>query len=227
MIETYSPLSPRVKTYQVVSELIPEFAKSENPLFEKFLRQYYISQDFQGGPADIAENIDAYIQVDNLTTDVIRGSTTLVGTISSTDTTVTVDSTDGYPQKYGLFKIDDEIFSYAGITTNSFTDVWRGFSGISTFSRQNNPEELLWENTVAGVHTSGANVQNISSLFLKEFYKNLKAMYAPGLEGVTLSPQLDVSNFLKEARSLYESKGTNASFKILFKALFGVDPKRF
>ena len=225
MIETYSPLSPRVKTYQVVSELIPEFAKSENPLFEKFLRQYYISQDFQGGPADIAENIDAYIQVDNLTTDVIRGSTTLVGTISSTDTTVTVDSTDGYPQKYGLFKIDDEIFSYAGITTNSFTDVWRGFSGISTFSRQNNPEELLWENTVAGVHTSGANVQNISSLFLKEFYKNLKAMYAPGLEGVTLSPQLDVSNFLKEARSLYESKGTNASFKILFKALFGVDPK--
>ena len=71
MIETYSPLSPRVKTYQVVSEIIPEFAKSENPLFEKFLKQYYISQDFQGGPADIAENIDAYIQVDNLTTDVI------------------------------------------------------------------------------------------------------------------------------------------------------------
>ena len=225
MIETYSPLSPRVKTYQVVSEIIPEFAKSENPLFEKFLKQYYISQDFQGGPADIAENIDAYIQVDNLTTDVIRGSTTLVGTISTADTTVTVDSTDGYPQKYGLFKIDNEIFSYAGITTNSFTGVWRGFSGISTFSKQNDPDQLVWEQTVAGIHTSGANVQNLSSLFLKEFYRNLKAMYAPGLEGVTLSPQLDVSNFIKEARSLYESKGTNASFKILFKALFGVDPK--
>ena len=118
MIETYSPLSPRVKTYQVVSEIIPEFAKSENPLFSKFLEQYYISQDFQGGPADIAENIDAYIKVDNLTTDVIRGTTTLVGTISSTDTTVTVDSTDGYPQKYGLFQIDNEICSYSGVTTN-------------------------------------------------------------------------------------------------------------
>ena len=225
MIETYSPLSPRVKTYQVVSEIIPEFAKSENPLFSKFLEQYYISQDFQGGPADIAENIDAYIKVDNLTTDVIRGTTTLVGTISSTDTTVTVDSTDGYPQKYGLFQIDNEICSYSGVTTNSFTGVWRGFSGISTFSKQNDPDELVWQQTVAGIHTTGANVVNLSSLFLKEFYKNLKAMYAPGLEGVTLSPQLDVNNFIKEARSLYEAKGTRASFKILFKALFGVDPK--
>ena len=225
MIETYSPLSPRVKTYQVVSELIPEFAKSENPLFSKFLEQYYISQDYQGGPADIAENIDAYIKVDNLTTDVIRGTTTLVGTISSTDTTVNVDSTDGYPQKYGLFKIDDEICGYTGLTTNSFTGVWRGFSGISTFRKQNDPSALDWQKTVAGVHTTGANVVNLSSLFLKEFYKNLKAMYTPGLEGVTLSPQLDVNNFIKEARSLYEAKGTRASFKILFKALFGVDPK--
>ena len=50
-------------------------------------------------------------------------------------------------------------------------------------------------------------------------------MYAPGLEGVNLSPQLDINNFIKEARSLYESKGTEDSFKILFKALFGIDPK--
>ena len=65
MIETNSPLSPRVKTYQIVSESIPEFAVSENPKFAEFLKQYYISQDYQGGPADIAENIDAYIKVDN------------------------------------------------------------------------------------------------------------------------------------------------------------------
>ena len=61
MIETNSFKSTG-QTYQVISEVVPEFAVSENPAFVEFLKQYYISQDYQGGPADIAENIDAYIK---------------------------------------------------------------------------------------------------------------------------------------------------------------------
>ena len=112
MIETNSPLSPRVKTYQVISEVVPEFAVSENPAFVEFLKQYYISQDYQGGPADIAENIDAYIKVDNLTVDVIRGQTTLSSDISATDDTINVVSTEGYPEKHGLIKINSEINNF-------------------------------------------------------------------------------------------------------------------
>ena len=67
MIETYSPLSSRVKTYQVVGDQTPEFAKAENPLLEEFLKQYYISQEHQGGSLDIGENIDKYIKVDEFT----------------------------------------------------------------------------------------------------------------------------------------------------------------
>tara|TARA_R110001592_G_scaffold11657_5_gene57121 strand:+ start:8149 stop:20604 length:12456 start_codon:yes stop_codon:yes gene_type:complete len=225
MIETNSPLSPRVKTYQTVSESIPEFAVSENPNFTEFLKQYYISQDYQGGPADIAENIDAYIKIDNLTVDVIRGSTQLIRSCSETDDTITVENTDGYPSKHGLIKIDAEIVGYEYKTETSFIGCTRGFSGISSYTAPNNAGDLVWEQTTASEHFIGANVQNVSALFLKEFYKKLKAMYAPGLEGVNLSPQLDVNNFIKEARSLYESKGTEDSFKILFKALFGIDPK--
>jgi hypothetical protein len=225
MIETNSPLSPRVKTYQTVSESIPEFAVSENPNFTEFLKQYYISQDYQGGPADIAENIDAYIKIDNLTVDVIRGSTQLIRSCSETDDTITVENTDGYPSKHGLIKIDAEIIGYEYKTETSFIGCTRGFSGISSYTAPNNAGDLVWEQTTASEHFIGANVQNVSALFLKEFYKKLKAMYAPGLEGVNLSPQLDVNNFIKEARSLYESKGTEDSFKILFKALFGIDPK--
>ena len=44
-------------TYQVVSDQTPEFAIAENPLLENFLEQYYISQDYQGGPVDIGENL--------------------------------------------------------------------------------------------------------------------------------------------------------------------------
>ena len=225
MIETNSPLSPRIKTYQVVSETVPEFAVSENPAFVEFLKQYYISQDYQGGPADIAENIDAYIKLDNLTTDVIRGSTTLTADISASADIVYVDSTDGYPKKHGLFKVDNEIITYTDKTSTSFVGCTRGFSGISTYNSQNDNGNVIWQKTVAATHTSGSTVINVSALFLKEFYKKLKGMYTPGLEGVSLSPDLNINNFVKEARSLYEAKGTENSFKILFKALFGIEPK--
>lgn len=220
MIETNSPLSPRIKTYQVVSETVPEFAVSENPAFVDFLKQYYISQDYQGGPADIAENIDAYIKLDNLTTDVIRGTTNLTADISDSDDTVYVDSTDGYPSHHGLLKVDNEIITYTDKTSTSFTGCTRGFSGISTYNASNTNGNVVWQKTTTSSHTSGSAVINVSALFLKEFYKKLKGMYAPGLEGVTLSPDLNVNNFIKEARSLYEAKGTEDSFKILFKAVW-------
>ena len=226
MIETYSPLSTRVKTYQLVADQAPEFAVAENPLFEKFLEQYYISQEYQGGPVDLAENIDKYIKIDNLTKEVISGSVSLASNITSTDDIITVsDNTKGFPKKHGLIKIDDEIITYTGITTNSFTGCVRGFSGITTYHQAGDPKNLEWKQTTATSHNSSSYVQNLSALFLKEFYDKLKSLYAPGFQGVALSPSLDVNNFIKEARSLYESKGTDESFKILFKALFGLEPK--
>ena len=90
MIETYSPLSSRVKTYQVVGDQAPEFAVAENPLLEDFLKQYYISQEYQGGSLDVGENIDRYIKVDNLTKDVISGIASVASDVSTTDDTITV-----------------------------------------------------------------------------------------------------------------------------------------
>ena len=227
MLETYSPLSSRVKTYQVVSDYVPEFAITENPLLEDFLSQYYISQDHQGGAADISENIDKYIRIDNLTQDVIRGEVALAASISATDDEIGIGTftTSGFPAQWGLLKIGDEIVTYSGITSNCFKGCVRGFSGITTFRKENAPSELVYSTSTPGEHAQGTKVQNLSALFLNEVYKKLKTMYTPGLEGVQLSPELDVVNFVKEARSLYESKGTDESFKILFKALFGLEPK--
>ena len=226
MIETYSPLSSRVKTYQIVGEQAPEFTLAENPLFEDFLKQYYVSQEYQGGPVDLAENIDKYIRIDNLTKDVISGSVAIASSIGITDDEIVVDgTTKGFPQEWGLLKIDSEIITYTGVTTNSFTGCVRGFCGIETYHALNDTENLQWTQTAASSHLTGSAVQNLSALFLHEFYDKLKAQYTPGLEGVQLSPELDVNNFVKEARSLYESKGTDESFKILFKALFGLEPK--
>ena len=123
MIETYSPLDSRVKTHEVVADYTPEFAITENPLLEDFLKQYYISQEHQGGVVDIAENIDKYIRIDNLTKEVIHGEVALASTITSTDTTLGIGtwSTKGFPKEWGLIKVGDEIITYTGKTDTSFT----------------------------------------------------------------------------------------------------------
>ena len=214
----------RVTVQQVIENQLPEFILSESPKTIDFLKQYYISQEHQGGAVDIAVNLDQYLKVDNLTPEVISGETTLYSDIATSDTTVQVYSTKGFPNEWGLFKIDDEVFSYTGLTTNTFTGVVRGFSGITSYRTDLDAEELLFDDTSAASHTATTKVQNLSALFLKEFYRKLKITLAPGLEDVDFQTDLDVNNFIKEARGLYESKGTKESFRILFNALYGVTP---
>jgi hypothetical protein len=217
----------RVKVQQVIENQLPNFILDESPNTAEFLKQYYISQEYQGGPIDIAENLDQYLKLDNLTPEVIVGFTELSTNISSSSGIVTVTSTKGFPQTYGLLKIDDEIITYTGITTNTFTGCIRGFSGITNYHSNLNQEELVFSESKDYVasHNTGSSVQNLSSLFLKEFYKKLKYTFTPGLEEVDFVSNLNVGNFIKEARSFYQAKGTDESFRILFNVLYGVTPQ--
>ena len=49
----------------------------------------------------------------------------------------------------------------------------------------------------------------------------MKKTFLPGLENNDFTPDLDVGNFVKFARSFYQSKGIEESIRILFKVLFG------
>ena len=218
-------IDKRIQVQQIIENQLPEFLKSESPLSVDFLKQYYISQEHRGGVVDLTDNLDQYIKLDNLTPEVIVGVTTLSSNISASESTVVVSSTKGFPRTYGLFKIDDEIFTYTGITTNTFTGVVRGFSGITSFRDPNNPGELTFSTSVAGIHTATSTVENLSVLFLKEFYNKTKSYLTPGLEDTKLNTNLDISNFIKESKSLYQSKGTEESFRILFNILYGITPK--
>ncbi len=214
----------RIKVQQIIENQLPEFILDESPKAAEFLKQYYISQEYPGGNIDIVENLDQYLKVDSLSTDVINNTTSLVTGVSSTSSTISVLSTKGYPEKYGLLSIDNEIITYTGITSNTFTGCVRGFSGISSYHAPNEPEELIFSTTKRESHNVGAAVTNLSALFLKEFYKKLKFEYAPGLENVDFVSNLNVSNFLKSAKSFYQTKGTKESFRILFNVLYGVSP---
>ena len=215
----------RVKVQQIVQNQLPEFILDESPNAVEFLKQYYISQEYQGGPVDIAENLDQYLKLDNLTPEVIVGNVSITTNIDPNAGIITVTSTKGFPQKYGLIKIDDEIITYTGITTNTFTGCIRGFSGITDYHQDLNSEELVFSESKKVLHSANTSVQNLSSLFLKEFYKKLKSALTPGLENTDFVSDLNAGNFIKNARSFYQSKGTDESFRILFNVLYGVTPK--
>ena len=215
----------RVKIQQIIDNQLPEFVLDENPKAAEFLKQYYISQEYQGGPVDITDNLDQYLKLDNLTPEVIVDSTHTTSGISSTDTTIAVNSTKGFPKQYGLFKINNEVITYTGITTNSFTGCQRGFSGITSYHSDLNQEELVFSDTTKADHLEDDVVVNLSSLFLRDFYRKLKYTFAPGLEDVDFVKELNAGNFIKEAKSFYRSKGTDESFRILFNVLYGATPR--
>ena len=56
----------RVDSSLVVKNQLPSFLRDDFPLLGEFLTQYYISQNYQGGPANLLENIDQYLNLDNL-----------------------------------------------------------------------------------------------------------------------------------------------------------------
>ena len=215
----------RVKVQQIIQNQLPEFILDESPKTVDFLKQYYISQEYQGGSIDIVDNLDQYLKLDNLKPEVISGITTLTSSITSTSDTITVNSTKGFPERYGLLQIDDEIITYTGITTNTFTGCIRGFSGVTNYHRDLEYEELVFSESISSSHNSNVNVKNLSVLFLQEFYKKLKYSLTPGLEDTTFVSDLNVGNFIKNARSFYQSKGTKESFRILFNILYGINPK--
>ena len=198
-----SQIDRRIQVNTIIENQLPEFLVTDFPKAAEFLKQYYHSQEFQGGSGDIINNLDQYIKSDNLVPEVVVGVTTTSSEISTSDTVITVPSTKGFPSEYGLLKIDDEIITYTGITSTTFTGCVRGFSGITGYNvgvssslLEINRESLQFNETTAASHVSGSSVQNLSVLFLQEFFKKLKKTFLPGLENNDFATTLDVGNFV-------------------------------
>ena len=211
----------RVEINQVIENQLPEFVQAESPLFVDFMKQYYVSQEYQGGSVNIAENIDRYTKLQTYVGAALTEYTGLSTDTESYSSTIFVDSTKGYPKKYGLLKIDDEIITYTGIGTTSFTGCVRGFSGVDAMDQPTKPDLLSFNATVGVSHTGGSKVHNLSNLFIREFFDKLKTTYASGFENRKLDSDLDQVKFIRHIKDFYKTKGTEESYKILFRALYG------
>jgi len=226
----------RVQFSNIVQNQLPTYVRTDFPLISEFLKTYYQAQEFQSAPIDLVQNIDQYTKISEQTG--LTETTILDANITEYDTTIPVQAlpngTKGFPDSYGLIKIDDEIITYTGKTATSFTGCVRGFCGISNYKSEGDPEQLVFDQTTAVAHDGnlfdsntgaisrkGVKIHNLTVLFLKEFLVKSKKQLLPGLEDRTLSSDLDQNIFIKQAKDFYSSKGTDKSFEILFKALYG------
>ena len=216
----------RIKINSIIQNQLPEFVKEEFPLVSEFLKQYYISLETQGSPFDLVQNIDKYVKVDNLSN--LISSTTLTSDVSFYGDTISVVSTVGFPESYGLLLIDSEVITYTSKTSTTFEGCVRGFSGITSYK---NSDELTFTESESQEHSAlDANgdpteVLNLSILFLQEFFIKLKTQITPGFENRELYSELNDGLFIKQANDFYSSKGTERSFDILFRSLYGKDVK--
>ena len=155
----------KVKISNILNSLIPDFISQENPLFKEFLEQYYISEERDYGATNLADNLAEYKKISYLSEiETVRAQTipapgtsvppqvvvvapylTLPDesivpyTVFAFDEVIYTNHTKGFPDSYGLLKIDNEIITYTGKTANSFTGCKRGFSGVSAIEQEGNP----------------------------------------------------------------------------------------
>ena len=213
----------RVKIDSILESQIPEFLTVESPLLVEFLGQYYKSLESQGGAIDIISNIDLYKNSKKFNRVDLISDTTLTSDILTFDTTIEVTSTKGWPDSYGLLKIDDEIITYTSKTETSFQNCVRGFSGIEDLSSLSNPEFAVFSSTNAAEHSNSTTVYNLSNAFLVEFFENFKYEFLPGFEARDFYENIKIENVAYKIKDLYSSKGTDQSYKLLFKILYGSD----
>ena len=213
----------RVKFQDIVESQLPRYVSDEFPLLPEFLKQYYISQEFESGTLDIVQNLDQYVKLDQIFD--LSNSTVLRFDIGYTNTTIETsykgNFTDGFPDNHGLIQIDDEIIYYRNKTDNTFEGCVRGFSGISSYISPSNPEQLVFGETESQSHSENAEIKNLNVIFLQEFFKKIKRQIAPGFDDRNLATNIDQRNLIFGLNSFYGTKGTDESFRILFGALYG------
>lgn len=290
----------RVKFSHVVESQIPEFLNEDSPFFKEFLNQYYQSVEHQSGTVDLAVNLPKYRQITAFNRESLIPYTVLTESATAGDSRIKVLSTTGWPDKYGLLKIDNEIITYtrkienqviaarignydlqsniilmsdtsgiepgmsitAGtdfpvgtivaavepnqfiyasqkslavganspvvIVLNAFEDCFRGFSGIDQISQDVASEFLQFSFTESDEHTIGTvespkYVFNLSNLFLQEFFTKFKSEFLPGFENRNFVEGVNLANILSRAKDFYKAKGTDTSYRVLFKLLYGQD----
>ena len=213
----------RVKIQNIIESQIPEFLNEDSPLFKEFLEQYYISQEHTTGINDLAVNLPKYKGLDIFNNETFYTDIEqciLTKNLSTFDDIIEVNHTIGFPSKWGLLKINGEVITYTDKTSTSFLGCIRGFSGITNIESNASSSQLTFSSTSSDNHSLGNVVENLNLVFYKKLFTKFKSQFLAGFENRNFVPEVDLQTILFRAKDFYTSKGTDASYRILFRILF-------
>ena len=202
----------------LVERQLPSFVAENNPKFVSFLSSYYESQESRYGYLDIVKNFIEYYNIGYYHPNKLVEFTLLASTVTDSDTTITVDNTNGFPEKNGYILVDNEFVFYRSKTKTQFLDCVRG---TSAFVLENNPCNQITYKTGSGPsqHNSRVEVRNIGYCFMMEFLRRIRSEISPTIPEL-LTEELNLSSFLKNIKSFYLAKGSEQSHKLFFRILF-------
>ena len=194
----------------------PQFVREEFPTFIDFVKEYYRSQELKGYCFDIIQNWSDYYNIDNYG-DLVT-TTTLISAVSTSSTTIDVESTRDFPSE-GLLLIDDEIIYYQKKGSTLFQECSRGFNAVKAIGLES---EYKFESTTAAEHIIGTEVVNLNNIFplymlgkfKEQFLNTFPKNFASGVTESTV---------IKRIKDFYSTKGTSRSFQFVIRTLFGVE----
>ena len=215
---------PSVKTKRIstlIESQLPEFISSEYELFGKFVEKYYEAQEVQGGPLDVLSNIQKYADIDYYEKNLLNQKDTVTSDISISDTTIDLVDAQSFPEKNGYVRIDDEIIFYESRTDSQLQKCSRGVSGNTKLGDLYNSSNF--SSTTAAEHLAGAEVYNISNLFLYAFVRNFENQYLGSFPEKYLRGEVDKRTLIKNIQKFYKAKGTDDSIKFIFNTIISDD----
>ena len=211
---------PAVKTKRIstlIETQLPSFITDEYELFSKFVQKYYEAQEVQGGTLDVISNLQKYADIDFYEKNILKQHDSLAGSITASDTTITVTDAQSFPKKNGYVRIDDEIIFYATRTDTELQECSRGVSGNTSLGDLY--EASNFTSTDAAAHVAGQKVYNVSNLFLYALVKNFENQYLGSFPEKYLKGEVDKRTLIKNIQKFYKAKGTKSSIQFIFNTI--------
>lgn len=197
---------------------LPQFIQNNYSTFVNFMQKSAESEERIGFGQDILQNLQKYRNFDTYKDQIVRFGT-LKGDINETVTELTLENSFGFPEENGVLLIGDEVILYRTKEGNTLYDLQRGASGTTVLPTLRSPGTYL--NTKAQSHQNGAQVTNLSVLFLVSMLETIHESFAVNLDSSKIAEGVNHGVLLQNIKDFFASKGSKLGIRAFFKMMFG------
>ena len=157
----------KVKISNILGSQIPDFIQADNPLFIEFLNQYYESEEREYGSTYLSDHTSSLKKISTVS-DISLVEKQTVPAPNSTnpespvilasltyayDDEITVNRDEGFPDTYGLLKIDNEIITYTGKRRN-----------LTNIGTNSGVIDVKYDTIITGITTTNISVNDIVTI---------------------------------------------------------------